>query len=64
MTRYFGESPPQNMSGYPWGTFVSNANFTLAYNNPDVEVFHLTPIPACFLKQLAPTTIVRICPST
>jgi hypothetical protein len=64
VTRYVSESLQQNPSLYPWNTFVANANFTLIYKTSDVEVFHLSPLAACFTTYLAPDEPARVCPTS
>jgi hypothetical protein len=73
VTKSSTESLPQDPSLNPWNTFVANANLTLTYKSQYFEVFHLTPIPACYVTPLNNVVLhnevfqdvpVRVCPTT
>ena len=63
VTRFVTYNLGPNPNLYPWNTFTANSNLTLIYQTQDAKVFHLTPIPACYVTKLSNSTNVRICPT-
>ncbi|MDV3278203.1 MAG: hypothetical protein LYZ69_07030 [Nitrososphaerales archaeon] len=62
VTKFVTEDLPSNPSVYPWNTFAPNANMSLVYTNPDVEVFRIATITSCHvLPQFAPEYVLE-CP--